>query len=64
MFDDIYWKFIDPRFYGPFTTLEARLGLLSSDERSKIDAFSEMKINQESKGDLASYYTIDELVDI
>jgi hypothetical protein len=29
MFDEIHWNFIDPKYFGPFTTIEDRLGLLS-----------------------------------
>ncbi|KAJ5930496.1 phosphotransferase enzyme family protein [Penicillium verhagenii] len=64
MFDEIYWKFIDPKFFGPFTTVEDRLDLLSADERLKIDTFVEMKLRQERESKLVSYYSVDELVDL
>ncbi|KAJ5918301.1 phosphotransferase enzyme family protein [Penicillium verhagenii] len=64
MFGEIYWKFIDPKFFGRFTTIEDRLDLLSADERLKIDTFIEMKLRQESERKLASHYSVDELVDL
>ncbi|KAJ5218169.1 Aminoglycoside phosphotransferase [Penicillium cinerascens] len=64
MFDEIYWDFIDSRFYGPFTTTEDRLSLLSAEERLNIDAVVESKMRQASEGTLISHYSIDELVDL
>lgn len=64
MFDEIYWEFINSRFYGPFTTIEDRLGLLSAEERLNVDAVVENKMRQASDGTLISHYSIDELVDL
>ena len=64
MFDEIYWKFIDPRFYGPFTMIEDRFGLLSAEEREKINTTVENKMHQASEGILVSHYTIDDLVEL
>lgn len=64
MFDEIYWDFIDSRFYGPFTTTEDRFSLLSAEERLIIDAVVESKLRQASEGTLISHYSIDELVDL
>lgn len=64
MFDEIYWKFIDPRFYGPFTTIEDRLGLLSAEERAGVDTMVESKMQQAREGTLASHFSIDELVNL
>lgn len=64
MFDEIYWKFIDPSFFGHSTTIEDRLCLLSAEERENIDAFVMMKMNQAGEGNLVSHYSIDELVDL
>ena len=33
MIDEIYWNFIDTKFHGPFTTIEDRPGLLSTEEQ-------------------------------
>lgn len=64
MFDEIYWNFIDTRFFGPFTTIDDRLCLLSADDRLNIDAFIAKKMRQASEGSLVSHYSIDELVDL
>lgn len=64
MFDEIYWKFIDPRFFGSFTAIEDRLCLLSAEERVNIDSFVAKKMHQADEGKLVSHYSIDELVDL
>lgn len=64
MFDEIYWKFIDPRFYGPLTTIEDRFDLLSAEERANIDTIIENKMQQANEDTLVSHYSIDELVDL
>lgn len=65
MFDEIYWKFIDPKFYGPFTTTEDRFALLGAEERANIDPFVEIKMRQASENTLVNYYSsVDKLVDL
>ncbi|KAJ6191671.1 phosphotransferase enzyme family protein [Penicillium mononematosum] len=64
MFDEFYWKFIDPQFFGPLTTMEDRLCLVSAEERVNIDTFIDMKMHQASEGNLVSHYSVDELVDL
>lgn len=64
MFDEIYWKFINPRFLVRFTTIDNQLCLLSAEERVNIDTLIEKKMQQASEGNLVSYYSIDELVDL
>lgn len=64
MFDDIYWKFIDPKFFGSFTTIEDRLMLLSLEERENMAGFVEMKLSQAKAGTLVTHYDIDEMWDL
>lgn len=64
MFDEIYWNFIDPKFFGPFTTIESRVALLSSEERTNMDAFVAKKLAQKHEATLDIHYSIDELVDL
>lgn len=64
MFDEIYWKFINPRFLVRFTTIDNQLCLLSAEERVNIDTLIEKKMQQASEGNLVFYYSIDELVDL
>ncbi|PLN75277.1 kinase-like domain-containing protein [Aspergillus taichungensis] len=51
-------------FYGPFTTIEDRFGLLSAEERMNLDAVVENKIQQASEASLVSHYSIDELTNL
>ncbi|OJK03729.1 hypothetical protein ASPACDRAFT_1885228 [Aspergillus aculeatus ATCC 16872] len=64
MFDEIYWKFIDPRFHGPFRTIEDRSSLLSAEERANIDTVVQNKMRQTDEGTLDSHYSIHELVEL
>lgn len=64
MFDDIYWKFIDQKFFGPFTTIKDRLELLSFEERENMDPFVEMKLSQAKEGNLVTHYDVDKLWDL
>lgn len=51
-FDDIYWKFIDPLYYGDFSSVEDRLRLLSFDEQEGLEAFVELKMQQAKEPEL------------
>ncbi|EAW06853.1 phosphotransferase family protein [Aspergillus clavatus NRRL 1] len=64
MFDEIYWKFIDPSFFGSFTVIEDRLCLLSAEECVNIDTFIAKKMHQADEGKLVPHYSTDELVDL
>ncbi|KAJ5661877.1 uncharacterized protein N7477_009493 [Penicillium maclennaniae] len=64
IFDEIYWSFIDSRFYSLFITIQDRLGLLSAEERGNIVAILESKMRQASERTLISHYSIDKLVDL
>jgi aminoglycoside phosphotransferase (APT) family kinase protein len=64
MFDEIYWTFIDQRYYGPFTTFEDRTTHLSDEERMNLEAFVQTKMQQAVEGRLISHQTVDEMVDM
>jgi len=64
MFDEIYWSFIDKMYYGPFVSIEERLKLLSEEERSGLDEFVRIKMEQSGEGTLDAYYSLDDLVDL
>ncbi|GAB1200501.1 hypothetical protein APSETT444_009874 [Aspergillus pseudonomiae] len=49
---------------GVDTKSEDRLRLLSAEERVKLETFTEKKMQQASEGNLISYNSIDELVDL
>lgn len=39
MFDDIYWTFLDPMFFGPFETLDQRIAVLGEQDRNEMEGF-------------------------
>lgn len=64
MFDEIYWTFIDERYYGPFSSIEERMSRLSEEERRDIDAFVDRKLQQADEGRLESYLSVQEMVEL
>ncbi|KAJ5178038.1 phosphotransferase enzyme family protein [Penicillium coprophilum] len=64
LFDEIHWNFIDPKFFGPFTTMEERVALLNAEERANMNAFVNMKLIQKHEATLEIHYSIDGLVDL
>ena len=62
MFDEIYWSFIDKKYYGPFVSIEERLTRLSEEERSDLDRLTRVKMEQ--SGTLDNYYNLDDLLDL
>ncbi|KAM4058841.1 phosphotransferase enzyme family protein [Hirsutella rhossiliensis] len=61
MFDDIYWTFLDEKFFGRLDALEDRLSLLSDEEREGINGFVEEKMRQKSECTLDEHLTFDDL---
>ncbi|KAK2732698.1 hypothetical protein FQN57_002488 [Myotisia sp. PD_48] len=63
-FDDIYWKFIHPKYYGSAqsTTLEL-IKLLSEEEQASIEPFVEKKMQQMKEKTLDSHRTLQEMTD-
>jgi hypothetical protein len=64
MFDDIYWKFLDERYFGPFGSLDGRLSLLSQDERDQMEDFVRAKRQQAEERKLDEHQTFDEVFDL
>ncbi|EFE43333.1 hypothetical protein TRV_01892 [Trichophyton verrucosum HKI 0517] len=62
-FDDIYWKFIHPKYYGDFGSTEDLLKLLNEEDRKKMDDFVQGKMQQMKEGGLDSHRTIEEITD-
>ncbi|RMZ82603.1 hypothetical protein DV738_g1553, partial [Chaetothyriales sp. CBS 135597] len=60
-FDDIYWRFIDPVYYGPFTSIQDRIEFLSQQERDDLAPFVQMKVQQAEKGKLDQHWTLEEM---
>ncbi|KAH8820198.1 hypothetical protein F5884DRAFT_816124 [Xylogone sp. PMI_703] len=63
MFDDIYWKFLDEKYFGNFTSLDDRLSLLTEDERNQLDEFVEMKMQQAEEKSLDEHMSLGEIID-
>ncbi|RMD41582.1 hypothetical protein DV735_g3512, partial [Chaetothyriales sp. CBS 134920] len=61
-FDDIYWRFIDPQYFGPFTGLDERIRLLSSDEQDALDEFVRLKLQQAVERRLDEHRTLDDIL--
>ena len=64
MFDEIYWGFLDTMYYGPFTTMEERVGLLSEEEQSDLHDLVRVKMQQAEEGTLDTHQNVDEMVDL
>lgn len=64
MFDEIYWTFLDRMYFGPFTSLQDRVELLSEDERSSFDQFVRVKMEQAKEGILDDHYSTHTLLDL
>lgn len=64
MFDEIYWTFIDERYHGPFTSIEDRIGLLSTEDRLSLEEFARVKAEHIPEGPLETYYSVDNLMEL
>lgn len=60
-FDDIYWKFIDPLYYGEFTSIGDRIHLLSLQEQDELEAFVELKMQQAKEAELDEHLDFHEM---
>lgn len=63
IFDEVYWIFIDPRYYGTFSSLEDRIGLLNQEQQHEIDRLVGHKTRQCSEEEFDDYYPIDRLLE-
>lgn len=54
---------MDEKYFGEFTTLEQRLGLLSQDERNGLDDFVQFKLEQEKEHKLDEHWTPEEILE-
>ncbi|KAL1896520.1 hypothetical protein Sste5346_004554 [Sporothrix stenoceras] len=62
-FDAIYWRFLDTKFYGPYpddgvapACEDARIGELSSEQVSAMDAFVARKMREKEEARLVDWY--------
>lgn len=59
MFDEIYWTFIDPWYYGTFSSLEDRIELQNREQHHEIDELVGLKTCQCSEEEFDDHYPID-----
>ncbi|KAK2812931.1 hypothetical protein FQN50_000952 [Emmonsiellopsis sp. PD_5] len=60
-FDEIYWKFIHPKYYGPDNSVEGALKFLSEEEQNRMEPFVKAKIQQMQEGGLDPHRTLEEM---
>ncbi|GKZ30371.1 hypothetical protein AbraIFM66950_008872 [Aspergillus brasiliensis] len=66
MFDEIYWTFIDHRYYGAFTSLEDRIQLLDQEQQQEFDELVRLKTGQFNMDDQGfdDHYPIEVLLEL
>ncbi|PYH64227.1 phosphotransferase family protein [Aspergillus vadensis CBS 113365] len=66
MFDEIYWGFVDRRFYGDLGSLQDRVRLLSEEQRREMDELVRGKMGQCDRGEdeFEDHYPIDMLLEL
>lgn len=64
MFDEIYWTFIDHRYYGSFTSLDDRIQLLDEEQQQELNELVRLKTGQctEDEESFDDHYPIDKLL--
>lgn len=64
MFDDIYWTFLDEKYFGHLSSLDDRLPLLTQDEQNELDRFIQTKMQQAKERTLDRHLTNDEIFEL
>ncbi|KAK8141863.1 hypothetical protein G3M48_009768 [Beauveria asiatica] len=64
LFDEIYWKFLDPKFFGTFENMEQRISLLHPDEQVEMEQLVQEKLRQAEEAKLDEHYTVEQLVEL
>lgn len=64
MFDEIYWAFIDQKYYGSFSTVDDRIGELTEREQGDLDVFVQRKIQQAEEARLEIHQDLDDLINL
>ena len=63
MFDDIYWTFLDQKYFGE-GSVEDRMALLSKEELDGLEQIVPLKMQQASERTLEDHLTYDQFVDL
>ncbi|CRL25793.1 Protein kinase-like domain [Penicillium camemberti] len=65
MFDEIYWTFIDHRYYGAFTSLDDRIQLLDQEQQQEMNELVKLKTGQcKDTERFDDNYPIDKLLEL
>lgn len=64
MFDEIYWAFLDEQYFGPLSSLDDRVSLLTQNERDQMKDFVQAKMQQRKERKLNEYQTFNEVFDL
>lgn len=64
MFDDIYWTFLDERYFGRLCSLDDHVSLLTQEERNEMPGFVQEKLQQAKEKTLDEDMTLDETIDL
>ncbi|EEP82091.1 predicted protein [Uncinocarpus reesii 1704] len=62
MFDDIYWTFLDQKYFGSLDSLNDRISLLSQQEQDELNGFIQRKMQQAAEKSLDEHLTVDEII--
>ncbi|KAL2851160.1 phosphotransferase enzyme family protein [Aspergillus pseudoustus] len=62
MFDQIYWTFLDTRYFGPLQSLDDRLCRLSVEELGELDRFVALKMKHANEKCLDEHMSFDDYV--
>ena len=59
MFDDIYWTFLDEKYFGHLSSLNDLLSLPTQDEQNELDGFVQTMMQQAKEKILDEHLTFD-----
>ncbi|KAJ8071653.1 hypothetical protein OCU04_001974 [Sclerotinia nivalis] len=62
MFDEIYWTFLDEKYFGPLVSLEDRVELLNEEEKNELSTIFDLKQEQARDKTSDVYYPARELM--
>ncbi|ESZ89981.1 phosphotransferase enzyme family protein [Sclerotinia borealis F-4128] len=62
MFDEVYWAFLDEKYFGPFVALEDRVELLNEEEKNELTKLFDLKQEQAKDKTLDIYYPSTDLM--
>jgi hypothetical protein len=64
MFDEVYWTFLDTRYFGPLRSLDDRLSRLSVEELEGLERFVRFKMAHASEERLDEHMAFSDYVEL